>query len=326
MKQDESDEIVAFAKQQFAFLKAEKGFTRPLINRPSCGLLIYRSATMEVCIEMSLWSRGMEVVVRMLGSDGKRARGENRSTIWLLESLLTRQFQVQDEHIVALDRIRLDLLKDRWQEKKWVKGQWEEVIRLYQALLRDHIDLILRQPFEVLFPFASEDAEDWWERLLHDNFAFLGEYGFRSFPVFAVDSWLYIYTWLSADRGIQLIADGRDKGMYCDVISLIDGKIPATDKKVLKEHDDFTEGQGVKISLLELLGKQLGITDLEIEQAGNLHDRLEIRHWSDYDERYVSTFVMEHANLVRRYINVLMDTPLELIFASARANYCFIDV
>jgi hypothetical protein len=41
----EGREVGAFAKEQFTFLKAEKGFTWQLINQPANGLLIYRDTT-----------------------------------------------------------------------------------------------------------------------------------------------------------------------------------------------------------------------------------------------------------------------------------------
>ncbi len=338
MKKEQREKIVPFAKEQFAFLKAEKGFTKPLINRPNYALLIYRNATMGIRIEMSIVTNDMEVLIWKLGSYGKfpLASQEHQRTLWLLESLLTRQFEIQDEHILALDQIRIDTLRienawDREREYEWGIRRWKQVIGLYRALLRDYIDLIVQHPFEVLFPSAVEylamgESRQEWEQVADAHFAFLEEYGFRPHPVYAVDSWLGVYTWMSADRGIQLTVDYRDMNLSCDVVSLIDGKIPATDKNVLKQHGDFIQGQGVEISLCDLLGKQLGITDPEIERVGKLDDVLNIRHWTDYDYRYVSTFIIEHANVVRRYIRMLIDTPLETLFASARLNYIFIDV
>ena len=317
MKKEIRDEIITFAKQQFAFLKVEKGFTKPLINRPNQSLLIYRSATMQISIEMSLWAQGMDILIEKLGSDGKPDRELHRRTVWLLESLLTRLLHVEDERILALDQIRLTI--DRWYDTEWGKRQWKRVINLYQALLRDHIDLILQQPFDVLFPTALEYtwSTEEWERLLDDHFTFLQEYGFGPHPVFAVELWLYIYTWMSADRGIQLILDSRDIDLYCYMVRLIDGKIPTTEKKMVQKYEHFIRGEEAEVHLVVLLSKRLGIADADIERIDNLDRILNIRHMSDCDYSYYSTYVMEYANLVRRYIKVLMDTPLETLFTSS---------
>jgi len=330
---EQAEEINTLAKQQFAFLKTEMGFTKPLLNRPKHALLIYRNATMGIRIEMNRAMNDMEILLGKLGDNGKFPfANEGRERIlWLLESLLTRQLQVQDKRILALDRIRLDtrrMEKAAW-DYTWDTQQWTQVLRLYQTLLRDHIDLILQQPLEVLFPstidyLAMGNTRQEWEQLAKDHFAFLGEYGFRHHPVCAVNNWLDIVTWLGADRGIQLTVDHREKDLSCDLISLIDGKIPATDKNVLTQHEDFMLGRGVAIPLCDLLSQQLGITDSEIESIGNLRRLLNIRHYSDYDYRYISTFIMQSASLARRYLKVLMDTPLETIFASARTNYHFV--
>jgi hypothetical protein len=320
MEKEIEKEIVTFAKQQFAFLKTEKGFIKPLINRPDYALLIYRSATMEIRIEMHLWVSGMEIVIRRLGSDGKPARESGRHTCWLLESLLTRLLHVQDEHILTLDQIRLEIRKDKWHKVRWEKSQWMQVIGLYQALLRDHIDLILQQPLDVLFPTGAPyvGSTEEWERLLDDHFAFLEEYGFGPHPVYAVESWLGLYTWMSVDRGIQFILDSRDIGPYCYVIKLIDGKIPTTDDKMVQTYAHFIWGEEAKVRLVDLLSEQLGITDTDIERVRNLNRILNIRHWSDCDYSYYSNYAIEYAKLVRRYIKVLMQAPLETLFASVR--------
>src|SRR5262249_47069206 len=136
-----------------------------------------------------------------------------------------------------------------------------------------------------------------WEHLIDDEFAFLAEYGFGPHPVYAVDLWLGLYTWMSADRGIQLVLDGRDIDLYCYMIRLIDGKIPTTDKKMVQKYDHFIRGEEANVHLIPLLSKRLGITDPDIERIDNLDRILNIRHMSDCDHTYWSTYAMEYANL-----------------------------
>lgn len=324
MEKELENEIIAFAKQQFAFLKTEKGFTKPLINQPSVAFLIYRSATMQIRIEMHLWVSGMEIVISKLGSDGKPAHGEHRRKSWLLESLLDHLLHVQDEHIQALDQIRLERRKDKWHKEKWDKSQWMQVIGLYQALLRDHIDLILQQPLDVLFPTGAPyvGSQEEWDNLLNSSFAFLEGYGFGSHYVYAVESWLGLYTWMTVDRGIQLILDHRDPGLfYCYVIKLIDGKIPTTNKRMVQTYAHFVLGEETEVRLVDLLSKRLGIADASIERIGSWDSLFNIRHACDYDYEYFRTLVIEYAELVKRYIDVLMQTPPETLFASTRCDH-----
>ena len=328
MEQEQRSEMVTFAKQQFAFLKEEKGFTKPLINRSDYALLIYRSATMGIRIEMDVYLSRMEITIGKLGSDGKFPFNQSNfpvgfagreRTLWLLESLLIRQLHVQDERILALDQFDQDNRR-RKRDYEWDYEQWKQVISLYQGLLRDHIDLIVQQPLEVLFPTAIEYLSQWStlkeaEQLAYEHFAFLGEHGFQPGPVFSVYAWLDIYTWLSADRGIQLSIDNRDMGVCCYVVRLIDGKIPTDDDKMVKKYDHYIQGEEAEVGLIDVLRKRLRIRDAEINRVGNLEHTLDVRHWSDFDYRYVSTSIIGYASLVRRYIKVLMEAPLETLFA-----------
>lgn len=68
---EQEDEIVTCAKQQFAFLKTEKGFTKPLLNRPKQAQLIYRNATMGMRIEMNRAMNDVRILVGKLGNSGK---------------------------------------------------------------------------------------------------------------------------------------------------------------------------------------------------------------------------------------------------------------
>lgn len=137
-------------------------------------------------------------------------------------------------------------------------------------------------------------------------------------PVFAVRGWFTTYTWIREDLGIQLTVETRDVNIYCDLVGLIDGKIPTTDKYVLKKYDGFIEGRVARISLGDLLSRQLSISDPEIERIDDLSRILNVRHASDCDYRYISAFIIQYANLVKRYIAVFLQTPREILLVSAR--------
>lgn len=313
---EQKKEVATFAKEQFAFLKAAKGFTRPLVNQPSNGLLIYRNAMMGIGIEMSFSFPGyyydnMKVTIGKLGSDGNYPKFPYMNeagvrSYWVLQSLLTRQLHVQDEQIPALDQLFQDL---RGNNHVWTVEQWKEAISSYQPLLQKYIDLILQQPSEVLFPTALEYLPvglEEFAQLAREHFAFLQQYGFRPDPLVG---YYGSHTWINADRGITLNQDFRDRDIYCSVVKLIDGKLPTDDKRELK-HDGFIQGRRIMIPLYNLLTRQLGITDAEIETVRNSYTLLPIRDYSDYDYTYASTVIRMYANLVRCYISQLMSAPL----------------
>jgi hypothetical protein len=137
-------------------------------------------------------------------------------------------------------------------------------------------------------------------------------------PVFAVRGWFTTYTWIREDLGIQLTVETRDVNIYCDLVGLINGKIPTTDKYVLKKYDGFIEGRVAQTSLGDLLSRQLSISDPEIERIDDLSRILNVRHASDCDYRYISAFIIQYANLVKRYVAVFLQSPREILLVSAR--------
>lgn len=80
-------------------------------------------------------------------------------------------------------------------------------------------------------------------------------------------------------------------------------------------------GEEAEVRLVDLLSKRLGITDATIERIGNWHSLFNIRHRCDYDYDYFRTLVIEYAKLLKRYIEVLMRTPPETLFASPRCDH-----
>lgn len=314
MEREERDELVGFAKRQFAFLKTEKGFTKPLISRPDYALLVYRNATMGVRIEMDVYLSLMEIMLVKLGVSGSFPFGNDggQRTVWLLQSFLVRQLAVRDERMLALDEIDLATRRKKQDSNgdfKWGSEDWKRVIGLYQGLLRDYVDLILQQPLEGLFPTDVEYLSMWSTREAIEQFAceqlaFLGEYGFQTRPVFAMAGWFAIYTWMGTDRGVQLVLNYRDMDVDCKMVRLIDGKIPTTNKHLLKRYDYFVRGGETAVPLVVLL-KRFGIAMEEVEGLRDVYSVLDVRHWSDCDYRYVRTFIVEYANLVRHYIKFL---------------------
>ena len=325
MDQEQKKEILAFAKQQFTFLKTEKGFIRPLINRPDNGLLIYRNATLgiRVAMDIDLGSYDyMEITIGKLEDKRKfpvTNEGPERS-LWLLQSLLDRQLHAQDKRILELDQLHLDMRKT---QKEWDSEQWKYVINLYQSLLFACIDLILQQPDEVLFPTAIEYRSMWsthteWEHLAHTQFAFLQEYGFQPEPIFVQRGWFTTYTWVSPDRGVQLIVETRDINVYCNIVRLIDSKLPTMDESILKKCADFRYGLVAGVPLCNLLSKQFKITDAGIDAIDTIAHTLNVRHWSDCDYRYISAFITQYADLVKRFITPIMQITQRTLFPSIR--------
>ncbi len=210
MEPEQRDEILAFAKQQFVFLKTEKGFTRPLINRPDNGLLIYRNAIMGIRMQMDIANCCHNDMMISIGKLENKSTfpwandGPERS-LWVLQSFLNRQLNVQDQRILTLDQIYLEAVRTR---EEWGVEQWKYVINLYQSLLHDYIDQIMHLPFEVIFPSAIEYLSLWstreqWKQQITESFAFLEEYGFRPDPIFVVRGPFTTYIWI---RGI-LVSD-----------------------------------------------------------------------------------------------------------------------
>lgn len=305
--------MAAFAKEQFAFLKTAKGFTKPLVNQPSNGLLIYRNATMGIGILMSFSFRGyfydsIKIALGKLDSDGNYPKFPYMSEAgvrpyWVLQSLLTRQLHVQDEQIPALDQLFQDLRRNK---HVWTVEQWKEAISSYQPLLQKYIDLILQQPSDVLFPTAIEFLpvrNEAFAQLAREHFAFLSEYGFQSEPVVG---YYGIHTWISAEIGIEINQDFRDRDIFCLIVKLIDGKVPTSDSRELKQVEFIKGKPGGKIFLHDLLARQFGITDPDLEALRNIYGLLAIRDFSDYDYRYARAAINMNANLVKRYISQIM--------------------
>lgn len=318
---EQQKEVVTFAKEQFAFLKTEKGFTKRLVHQihlPFDGLLIYRNETMGMRIEMSFsyhdyYRDYMEVEMRKLGSDGKflplslyPGEGSVRAR-WVLKSFLIRQLHVQDETLQVLDQ----LLHEFWKKRQaWDVEKWKQVINLYRALVHNHIDLILQQPPEVLFPTALEYlcvGRTGMTQLGCEHFAFLQEYGFRTDPI--EEDYGASQTWIGTDRGVRLYWDYQFNDISCSVIKLIDGKIPTFEKRDLKRKE-FIRGMGARISLEGLLSERLGIVDAEIDTVRNIETVLTINDYSDYDYTYTRTIIGLYASLIRRYIDQIMQVAL----------------
>lgn len=310
--------VAAFAKEQCAFLKTAKGFTKALVNQPSHGLLIYRNAMMGIGIQMSYADHGyyyddIKITIGKLKSDGTLPRfpyideAQARS-LWLLESFLIRQLHIQEQSILALDQLRQDFHKTR---TTWSIEQWKQIISLYRVILHEHIDLIVQQPSEVLFPTAIEYlplSRAIFAQLTREHFAFLQEYGFRPDPL--VEDYGAQYTWINGDRGIQLFHDYQFNDISISVVKLIEGKLPTFNKAALK-HDYFIRGSSVAIPLYDLLTKRLGIHDTQIDSIHLIPTLLTIRDFSDYDYTYATTVVRMYADSVRRYISQLIHISLD---------------
>ena len=314
---EQKKEVITFAKEQFAFLKTEKGFTKRLVHQvhmPFDGLLIYRNEMMGINIRMRFSyddysSDYIKVGIGKLGSDGSflqipyNAGEEGVRSFWDLRSFSIRQLHVQDETLQALDQLLREFRKER---RAWDVEKWKRVISLYRTLVHNHIDLILQQPPEVLFPTALEYLCVWptgMAQLGCEHFAFLQEYGFRTDPI--EEDYGASQIWIGADRGVRLYWDYQFNDISCSIIKLIDGKIPTFEKRDLKRKE-FIRGMGAGVSLENLLSERLGIVDAEIDMARNIETVLTINDYTDYDYTYTRTIIGLYASLIRRYIDQIM--------------------
>ena len=317
LTQEQQKQLVAFAKEQFTFLKTERGFSRPLVNQPSNGLLLYRNSTIGIRLQLtfshSYYERdSMQILLGKLDGNGAFPKfpytdqvGVRR--VWALQSFFIRQLHIQDEHISAIDEL---VGVGRREKHVWTFERWKQVISSYRALLHKYIDLVLQQPPEVLFPtdigYLFARSED-FARFAREHFSFLREFGFQPDPIigYAGSS-----TWINADRGIELSQDARDRDISCCLLRLIDGKIPTYSPHDLERAEFTQRSSGDAISLSAFLSRHLGITDADLDILRDLYRSLPVRDFSDYDSTYASTVIRTSANLVKRSISQILRAPL----------------
>ena len=235
-------EIVQLIRARFAFLKTEKGFTKPVIHT-SLDHLIFRNTWLKLKVETDFLMNGtMNIALEQLAPPEQPTRSS-----WNLLGLLYRRLHIQDERITQLQQMFGDRYRARGafprvdlaQDSAFIIAQTD----LYRGLLLDYIDLILKQPVEILFPTDLEylpmlDARTAIENYATEQLAFLSQHGFSPAPIRESNSIQTYLSWLNQRLGVRMSLDYRDANVSLGLL-LLKADEPIIRKDAKKYHLDL---------------------------------------------------------------------------------------
>lgn len=303
-------EILQLIRERFAFLKTEKGFTKPIIHT-SLDHFIYRNDVFKLMIQIDLSFQGtVNIELEKLVPSEHPARDS-----WNLLGFLTRRLHIQDkriEHLIQIMRQhrlagapfpRVDLDQDR----PFIIEQ----IECYQHLLSDYIDTILKQPLDILFPSDLEflpffTVTNQIEQYIIDQFKFLHHKGFAQEPVvFRSD-----FTWLNQRLGVRIGWDFRDGDIGLSLVLLKQDE--PMFRKPAKKYDDPLNIERTIWSLRDIASR----LHLPAESWDLKPQLPQFYFWtSEYDYAHAIAEVDAYCDWLKQHIDTILEQPLETLFA-----------
>jgi hypothetical protein len=308
-------EILQIIREQFAFLKIDKGFTKPILHT-SLDHFIDRNDALKVGIEPDFFMHGTtNVVVEKLAPSERSTRAS-----WNLLGLLTRRLHIQDERIGQLINAKGQHQREKGAFPRVDLDQDSpfiiEQIERYHSLLADYIDVILKQSLDFLFPTDLEflpmyTARTQIEQYAIDHLSFLSQKGFADHPVIENNGRGTYHTWLNQRLGVRMSFDYRDAAINLGF--------------VLLKQDEPIYRKTAKKYRLELLNIERQIwfrrdlasrLHLPIEQFNVNPTAPQFYYWStECDYAFAISYIEAYRDSLGDIINAILEMPLETLFA-----------